>query len=407
MQKYADAATLTLPDSDCTYVFPSNSTDVALPCVCDAPFSDKTIDFLNSLSASILKDRESRAYPDVVTFAFFCRKANLLKLKERHNPAGIHLGRGIVFHIAPGNVPVNFAYSLVAGLLAGNNNVVKLSSRPFRQVDIIIKHIRALADNSVARRIVLVRYPHQSEASAQFSAIADARVIWGGDQTIALIRSYATPPRSVDVCFSDRYSLCVINANAVASASGTDMSSLAEKFYNDTFLFDQNACSAPHMVAWLGESDEAELAKTKFWNAVHHYAEAHYALQPVMAVDKLVALYSQAIDMNISATKMVDNLIVRVETDKPITGIENYRCHSGYFTETTITSLADLTDIITPRYQTMAYYGIGHEQINDFINTYKPAGIDRIVPIGETTAFSLIWDGYNLIDILSRNITIL
>ena len=48
----------------------------------DVPFSDVVIEYLSTLSSSLLRDRESRLYPDVVTFAFFCRKANLLAQKR-------------------------------------------------------------------------------------------------------------------------------------------------------------------------------------------------------------------------------------------------------------------------------------------------------------------------------------
>ena len=39
----------------------------------DVPFSDDIIDYLNALSSALMKDRESRKYPDVITFGFFCR----------------------------------------------------------------------------------------------------------------------------------------------------------------------------------------------------------------------------------------------------------------------------------------------------------------------------------------------
>jgi len=31
-------------------------------------------------------------------------------------------------------------------------------------------------------------------------------------------------------------------------------------------------------------------------------------------------------------------------------------------------------------------------------------GVDRIVPIGHTMDFDLVWDGYNLVERLTRNI---
>ena len=92
------------------------------------PFSDEVIEYINALSAALLKDKESRFFPDVVTFAFFCRKANLLKQRALYvNESIVRIGRGTIFHIAPSNVPINFAYSLVAGMLAGNYNIVRVS----------------------------------------------------------------------------------------------------------------------------------------------------------------------------------------------------------------------------------------------------------------------------------------
>ena len=96
------------------------------------PFAPDVLDFLSALSAALLKDREAKAYPDVITFAYFCRKAHLARLEEEY--AGRldgRLGRGVVFHIAPSNVPINFAYSLTAALLSGNGSIVKASSRDF------------------------------------------------------------------------------------------------------------------------------------------------------------------------------------------------------------------------------------------------------------------------------------
>ena len=90
-------------------------------------FSSITCSWLSDLSRFLLKDPKTKKYPDVATFAFFCRKANLSKLKAKHcNTSEIRIGKGIAFHVAPSNVPVNFAYTLITGLLAGNINIVKM-----------------------------------------------------------------------------------------------------------------------------------------------------------------------------------------------------------------------------------------------------------------------------------------
>ena len=62
--------------------------------------------------------------------------------------------------------------------------------------------------------------------------------------------------------------------------------------------------------------------------------------------------------------------------------------------------------IVNRKYQTLSYYGISKEELTKFIIDEKPKGIDRIVPIGKTTDFSLTWDGFDLIKVLSRTIEV-
>lgn len=382
----------------------------------DIPFSDAVIDFLNALSASLLKDKQSRIYPDVITFAFFCRRANLLDQRKQYtnvdsesSDSSVRLGRGVLFHVAPSNVPINFGYSLVAGLLSGNCNIVRVSSKEFPQVDLIIKHLHELvkAENhkEVADRIALVKYDRSSDATTFFSSFCNVRIIWGGDATIAQIRKSEIPARSFDVTFADRYSMAVINADELVEES--NIKKVAESFYNDTYLFDQNACSAPHLVVWLGQSENIEKAQKVFWTAVHQEVENKYEFQSVLAVDKLTALYRQAIVMPIEREQTKDNRLVRVRLKELSTVIDDYRCAGGYFSEYIATSLSDIVPIIKNKYQTLAYYGLEKQELNRFVVNSRLVGIDRIVPLGETTSFALTWDGYDLIKTLSRECTIL
>lgn len=368
------------------------------------PFAPETIVYLNALSASILKDPLARAYPDVITFAFFCRKANINQLAERYTSEEIRLGRGLAFHIAPSNVPINFGYSLVAGLLAGNYNVVRVSSKPFQQVDIVLKHMKVIAPeySEVSRRIAIVRYEHESNANDIFSAACHTRIIWGGDATIAKVRQSPISARSYDICFADRYSLAAINADELVKEQ--DMSQLAERFYNDTYLFDQNACSAPHLIIWTGA--HVREAKERFWDVVQQYVDAHYQLQDVLAVDKLTAFYRQSVAMDMKEIPTESNILKRVELKILPNEIDDYRCAGGYFSEYTAQSLDEIAPIVKNRYQTLAYYGYSKEDLQSFVTRNKLVGIDRIVPIGNTTVFSLIWDGYDLIKQMSRIINI-
>ena len=373
------------------------------------PFSDEVILYLNELSSILLRMPEVRHYQDVVTFAFFCRKANLLHLQKEHATNSLRLGRGLVFHIAPSNVPVNFAYSLICGLLSGNNNIVRLPGKQFRQVDLIVEALRTLSADErfdmVSRMVHLIKYDRGGIETTTYSALADVRVIWGGDETIRTIRQSPLPPRSYDIAFADRYSVCVLNAISILEEPSLDK--IVEGFYNDTYLFDQNACSAPQLMVWVGTENKIEKAKEYFWTALQQYVDRKYKLEPILAVDKLSAFYRQAILSDVVKEENKNNNLWRVRLRKLSADIPQYRCAGGYFSEYSTTDFNDLASIVTTKYQTLAYFGFSKDELQQFVLNNHIKGIDRIVPIGKTTDFSLIWDGYDLITMLSREISIL
>ena len=112
------------------------------------PYSDIVCDFLVALSRKLMKHKDISLYPDVMSLAFWCRRANLNILKKKYSKIDqIRLGRGIAFHITPSNVPVNFAFSLCFGLIAGNTNIVRVSSRHMPQVELICSTINKLLTN--------------------------------------------------------------------------------------------------------------------------------------------------------------------------------------------------------------------------------------------------------------------
>jgi hypothetical protein len=376
-------------------------------CGGEPPFSAAVVDFLGVLSNRLLKDPAVRAFPDVATFAFFCRRGNLTKLREEYGRDARRLGRGILFHIAPSNVPINFAYSLVAGLLSGNRNIVRVSSEPFVQVDLVLQALAALADEhpAVAGRIAIVRYDRANAATAEFSRRCDVRIIWGGDETIEQIRRNSLSPRAFDLTFADRYSLAVIDAPRLLEQM--ELRNVAEGFYNDTYLFDQNACSAPHLVVWLGGETAVVEARERFWRELTAVLKAKYEFQPAMAVRKLAAFYTQATAMPIQRVGGKSNALWRVTIPTLAPGIENYRCIGGYYTEYLAGSLDEIAPIVTRRYQTLAYFGVDREALGNFVSRHSLPGIDRIVPFGSTTEFSLNWDGYDLIQTLTRKVSLL
>lgn len=373
-----------------------------------APFSDVICDFFSELSPEIMKNPESKSYPDVITFGFFCRKGNISKLKEEYaDKICGRLGRGMTFHIAPSNVPINFAYSMAAALLAGNSCVVRASSKPFPQIDLVCCCINNVLQKEkfaeIKNYIAVIRYEHSNEITNNLSMLADVRVIWGGDNTIKEIRRSPLPSRSSEITFADRYSIAVINSESVNKCE--NMPQLARDFYNDTYLYDQNACSSPRLIYWLGNENETCLAQKKFWSAIHDFIVGIYEHEPVVAVNMYAAACRMAIDFGAKIITDEDNLISRISVDRLNKNFPDYRCAGGSFIEYRDDDLNALKSIITEKYQTLSYFGLDEQALADFVIANGLCGIDRIVPIGKTADFSLVWDGYDLIIQMSRAIS--
>ena len=57
-------------------------------------------------------------------------------------------------------------------------------------------------------------------------------------------------------------------------------------------------------------------------------------------------------------------------------------------------------------YKTLTYFGFSKKFIKTFFERNNFNGIDRVVPFGQALNINLIWDGYDLTKILSREVEI-
>ena len=371
----------------------------------EVPFNDISISFLSELSNVIRKSPEATIYPDLMAFSFWCRKGNLIKFKKNQSNIDRRLGRGLVFHIAPSNVPLNFGYSFIFGLLSGNSNIVKVPSKEFPQGDFLCKQIDLLLRKKdyteIYNNTVFVRYDKENDLTKYFSSLCDARIIWGGDSTIKNVRQFVIPVRSIDIAFADRYSICAIDVQKLAELSTKDLLKFVESFYNDTFLMDQNACSSPHMLIWVGKKRKS--STNKFWSALEDYVRKNYELESISVIDKYTKLCQAAIDINVPFEFISsDNLIYRVLLNKLPKNIHQYKGNCGYIYEYDASSLDEICHVINNKYQTLTYFGLERSFLVDFVIRNKLFGIDRIVPVGKALDINLVWDGFEVVNSLSR-----
>ena len=372
------------------------------------PYNDNICDFLGDLSNELNLNKASNKYPDIKTLAFWCRKRNIFNLKNNFLSNHTRVGLGLIFHITQSNIPTNFAYSLIFGLITGNSNIVKVPSQNFEQVEIICKSINKILKNkhkSIRDMISVVRYTNNDSYTKKISAICNARLIWGGDNSISNIRKFTLNQRAIDIAFADRYSFCVIDTREILKLSNQDIKRLVEKFYNDTYLVDQNACSSPHLVLWLGNN--LKEARTKFWKNLNVYVNKKYSLTETASMDKYTQLCQNILSLkNFKKYERYDNFIYTIFLKNLDKNIHNLRGKWGLFYEYNINDLNKIKDFINNKYQTLTYFGLNKDILKNFVLKNQLDGIDRIVPIGQALDISFFWDGYDLNKILSRVVDI-
>lgn len=113
--------------------------------------------------------------------------------KERAKTTAHVLPLGVLFHIAPGNMPGLPVYTALEGLLTGNVNLVKL---PHGDKGLSLAAFGLLAEQEprLAPYLYAFDLPSgQREDMKALAALADALVVWGGDGAIQAARALAGP----------------------------------------------------------------------------------------------------------------------------------------------------------------------------------------------------------------------
>lgn len=115
-------------------------------------------------------------------------KNGVLSLDEDNNRYYEPLG--ILFHIAAGNVDLLPAYSVVEGLLVGNINILKLPTGDNGLSILLLKEL--IKEAPVLKDYIYVFDVPSTEIETikQLSNLADATIVWGGDEAQKAARAF-------------------------------------------------------------------------------------------------------------------------------------------------------------------------------------------------------------------------
>ena len=143
-------------------------------------------------------------------------------------------------------------------------------------------------------------------------------------------------------------------------------------------------------------------ARELFWSELSELVKANYDMKPIQAVDKYSIVSSFAFGENKGKLVSEDNYIVRIEIEKISDKLVNYSLGGGLFFEYVTEDVSDIIPVLNKKCQTVSVLGIDKEKVLKIALANGVRGVDRIVPLGETMALEFVWDGYKMIEEMSR-----
>ena len=240
------------------------------------------------------------------------------------------------------------------------------------------------------------------------SKACQVRVIWGGDATVTRLRSVPLAPNATEVVFADRFSVCMIDAQAVLNLDETGRQALAHNFYNDAFWFDQMACSSPRLIMWHGDDNTTTKAQAQFWSDLESYLNKRaWAVEPSTNIGRMTAACALAArGQATSASGFTCAAPSRTTIDRIDESMRESHPGGGMFLELRIDDIAQALTQLSPRDQTLSIFGISHDELLPALRSSQTRGVDRIVPVGEALAFGPVWDGYDLLEQFTRRVAV-
>ncbi len=373
------------------------------------PFAAERVNLIAGVAETLLGPRRAAASGPAAHFAFWTRRAALLKLAAtfaaRVPEHTLARPRGLVFHLPPQNVETVFLYSWVLSYLAGNANIVRLpheiSARMRAIVGLFLERLQASGDDSQ----LFVHYPSQGDLGAKISALSDARVVWGGDAKIALFAPLPLRNGGKSIWFGDRFSFSTIKGKALDNLDDPGLNALAKKLHNDIFVFDQMACSSPHALYVVGEAAAHSAPVRRLLDAsALEWTMDDPAGRVGHAIGKMTAAFYAAANGRASSVHWQNTQLTSIVASAPQR--QDTRVGGGFLSVVFVPSLAEVAGFIRESDQTITYFGWERGEIEEVAASHAGPGVSRWAPIGTALDFDFIWDGYDIPFELTRLVRI-
>ena len=217
-----------------------------------------------------------------------------------------------------------------------------------------------------------------------------------------MFKKFETKPRCIDLNFSNRVSGAIISLKSLKKLDYKELYNLIFKFYNDSYLMDQQGCSSPQVIFWYGKKDNKVIQI--FWNILSDIVSKNYNFDYSLGLRKTELTSSIVLkEKNLKSINFENLKIVRYRLKKT-EKFDKLDNSFGTFLEVDLDNFKKIKKFINERFQTLLYYGIKKEELISYISKNNFNGIDRIVSFGRAFDMGHIWDGFDIISSLSRKI---
>jgi hypothetical protein len=314
--------------------------------------------------------------------------------------------RGLTVHWLAGNVTILGLFSIFTCILTKNACLVKASSAGWEELIDFLTTLNQVKTNDIDGRelaqcinVVLLER-EDIAAHRQLSLAADARIAWGGRESIETIIGLNKKLFCEDLIFGPKYSYAVIDKESLAKSS----TKLAQRLAIDVSVFDQYACSSPHTV-FVEEAEKGQAIKfakelAKQLEFVNRAMIPKGETDPAKAMEIITLRTEYELKGQVFSSQGTEWTVVYTEEE----GLAK-----GYFSRVIVVKpiigLEKIKEYNDRQKQTLGV-GLSGENKLKFLPRITQRGIDRCPDLGFMTFYESPWDGMFVFDRLVRWVTV-